>query len=237
MSTISPMRVLVVDDNDDAAITMAFLLKRYGHEAIVARSGEAALQQAPVFHPDVMFIDLAMPGIDGLDVARRLRETAEFSETPLVAVSGFVDAEHRTQATAAGFSEFLAKPYPLAMLEAVMERVAVRISAGRTMAATARKIAEQSRQRNEQSRQELDHYWRTRRVGAVIPISVAKSGFSSLVTLPVRSAADELRGWLKEQRCRVGPIFETDGQFSFFVYSKRHCLRELIGKNGGFSVS
>jgi hypothetical protein len=118
-----------------------------------------------------------------------------------------------------------------------MERVAVRITAGRTMAAAAFQAAEHSRRLNAQSRSALDNYWRTREVGARTPVSIKKSGISNIVTLPVRSAADELRGWLKEQRCRVGPIFDSDGQFSFFVYSKRHCLRDLIGKNSAFSLS
>ena len=71
MNTIAPMRVLVVDDCDDNAVMMALLLKQYGHQAAVAESGEAALQKAPEFHPDAMFIDLAMPEVDGLTVAQR----------------------------------------------------------------------------------------------------------------------------------------------------------------------
>jgi CheY-like chemotaxis protein len=159
MSTISPMRVLVVDDCEDAAITMAFLLKRYGHEAVAVTSGEAALQQAPVFRPDVMFIDLAMPQIDGCSVARQLRQTADFAETPLVAVSGYVDAEHQTQATAAGFTEYLPKPYPIEVLQALMERIAARVKAACTMAQTSPDAAAQTRELNEQSRLGLDDYW------------------------------------------------------------------------------
>lgn len=117
------MRILIVDDDADAAITLAALLKHCGHESAVALGGEAALQQAPLFRPEAMFIDLAMPKVDGLRVARQLRQTPDFAETPLIAVSGYVDAEHRAQATAAGFTDFLAKPFTLAALKDAMERI------------------------------------------------------------------------------------------------------------------
>jgi CheY-like chemotaxis protein len=191
MSTVLPMRVLVVDDSEDTAITMAFLLKRYGHEAVVAHSGEAALQQAPLVRPDAMFIDLTMPGIDGFTVARQLRQTADFAETPLVAVSGHVDDDHRTQATAAGFTEFLPKPFPLTVLEAVMERIAARRSASHTMVATSQAAAEQSHQLSEASRQGLDAYWTSRTLPQV-PVSIEKSGISNTLTLAERSAATGL---------------------------------------------
>lgn len=123
MHTIAPMRVLVVDDDDDSAMSMALLLKHYGHQAAVADGGGAALQKAPLFHPDCMFIDLAMPEVDGLAVAQRLRQTAQFAQTPLVAVSGYVDQKYRTQAFAAGFSHFLAKPYTLDDLRVALKRV------------------------------------------------------------------------------------------------------------------
>lgn len=119
------MRVLVVDDNSDTAMTLAVLLKHCGHEAKAAIGGEAALRVAPLFRPDLMFIDLAMPTVDGLAVARQLRQTAEFAGTPLIAVSGYVDPQHRAQATAAGFNGFLAKPFALSALQATIERFRV----------------------------------------------------------------------------------------------------------------
>lgn len=235
MTTTLPMRVLVVDDSDDAAVTMAFLLKRCGHEAVIANNAQTAFEQAPLFHPDVMFIDLSMPRVDGYSVARQMRQTAEFADTPLVAVSGYVDAEHRAEATAAGFTEFLAKPYPLDILQATLERTAARVSAARAKASAARHAARQTRQLNQQSRQNLQDYWQTRHEPAVV--SVKKSGISSMLTMCKRSEAEELRGWLKEKGCRVGPVFEPPtGQSAFFVYSKRQSLCELIAKNGGFRV-
>ena len=233
-----PMRLLVVDDCDDTAVTMAFLLKRFGHEVVVAAGGEAALQQAPLFHPDAMFIDLAMPVVDGLTVARKLRQTAEFAETPLVAVSGYVDPEHRAQATAAGFTEFLAKPYSLDALQATISRLRGRIDASHTQAETMRSAAVRSRLLVAQSRQGLDDYWRTGRpIQRDVPVSVAKSGISNILSLSQRPDAEELRQWLKDQRCRVGPVFEpAAGRFAFFVYSRRREIVDTIGKHGNFRV-
>lgn len=156
------MRVLVVDDNRDTAMTLAVLLKHCGHEAETALGGEAALQQAPLFLPDAMFIDLAMPKVDGFSVARQLRQQAEFADTPLVAVSGYVDARHRTEANAAGFNDFLAKPYALIELQETMERVMAMVSASREMARSARDAAHKTRQRNEATRRDLDDFWRDR---------------------------------------------------------------------------
>src|SRR5690348_14313354 len=117
------LKVLVVDDSDDNAMMMALLLKQYGHSTLVAESGQAALQHAMSFRPDLMFIDLTMPEVDGLTVAQRLRQIAEFATTPLVAVSGYADAEHRAKAKAAGFNDFLAKPYTLDELATTIKRV------------------------------------------------------------------------------------------------------------------
>src|SRR3954452_20848828 len=70
----SGYRLLVVDDNQDAANSLAMLLKLQGHEVRVAYSGTAALEMTKTFTPDVVFMDIGMPGIDGYEVARRIRE-------------------------------------------------------------------------------------------------------------------------------------------------------------------
>lgn len=239
MLTDSSMRVLVVDDNGDAGMTMALLLKHCGHEAIVADSGQAALEKAPSFRPDVMFVDLSMPEVDGLDMARQVRKMPEFVGTPLVAVSGYVDAEQRAQASAAGFDDFLPKPYGLPMLLDALERIRAKAVKARELANQTRAIAQQSFDRTRQSLAELDAYRRTRQpvIERQIPVTIEKSGISSIITVAERPAADELRRLLKEQRCRVGPVFEPHaGRFSFFVYTRRHDAHQLIAKNPRFRV-
>lgn len=237
MTAVSPLRVLVVDDCADTATTLATLLKHFGHETSVATGGEAALRQAPLFRPHAMFIDLAMPEIDGLSVAKRLRTTREFARTPLVAVSGYVDDKHRGEAAGAGFCDFLAKPYTLAELQATMERVAQRTRLSQELTQAARLAAQESRRRNDASRQGLSDYWQSRRSAPGIPVSLAKSGTSRAVSLFDRSSAEELRRWLKLHRCRVGPVFEAmPGRFTFFVYSRRLEVADLIGQHGRYRV-
>lgn len=68
-----------------------------------------------------------------------------------------------------------------------------------------------------------------------VPVAIEKSGISHIITLRERAAADELRRWLKDQRCRVGPVFEPDPErFCFYVYSRRRDIRDLIAKHPGF---
>ena len=68
-------RLLVVDDNQDAAVSLAMLLRLQGHEVRVAHDGPAALEMAKAYPPDVVFLDIGMPGMDGYEVARRLRSS------------------------------------------------------------------------------------------------------------------------------------------------------------------
>lgn len=111
MSATQLLRVFIVEDDVDSANSLALLLRWMGHESHVAADGAIALEIASILQPDVMLIDLAMPKIDGCELAVRLRQQAEFEQTPLVAVSGYVDQKHRQQAAEAGFDEFLGKPY------------------------------------------------------------------------------------------------------------------------------
>lgn len=238
MATLTPLRVLVVnDDNDDAATTLARLLKHSGHETSVVTGGEAALLQLPLFRPDAMFIDLAMPKVDGISLARRLRKAPEFAATPLVAVSGYADSDHRAQALASGFTDFLPKPYSLVQLQAILDEISGRIASSQRMAQRARQVAEQTRALNQVARESLDEYYRQRRSIAAVPVTVQKSGISRIISLPDRPSADELRRWLKARSCRVGPVFEPQaGQFAFFIYSRRMEVLELISGHAGFRL-
>jgi CheY-like chemotaxis protein len=102
--------VLVVDDNEDAAQSLAVFLRLTGHEVRTARDGPGALEVARVFHPDAVILDIAMPGLDGCAVARLLRRDHELSQTMLVALTGCVSESHRRLCLEAGFDFHLAKP-------------------------------------------------------------------------------------------------------------------------------
>jgi two-component system CheB/CheR fusion protein len=110
-------RVLVVDDNADIRESTAMMLSLIGHETRVAGSGEEALRLAAKFQPTVILLDIGLPDLSGYEVARRLRESGEFSVTRIIAISGYDTPEVRDRAAEAGFDHHLSKPVPLQELE------------------------------------------------------------------------------------------------------------------------
>lgn len=113
-------RILVVDDNADAAQSLAMLLKLRGHEVQVALGGAEALTFARLALPELVFLDIGMPGMDGYEVARQLR--AEFnSSLTIIALTGWGADQDRQRSRAAGFDRHLTKPVDLAALEAALE--------------------------------------------------------------------------------------------------------------------
>jgi PAS domain S-box-containing protein len=103
-------RVLVVDDNVDAASMLDMLLRSLGHETRVAHEGTAALRVAEEFRPDIVLLDIGMPGIDGYEVARRLRTLAKARPMRIVAVTGWGQEGDRERSREAGFDLHLVKP-------------------------------------------------------------------------------------------------------------------------------
>ena len=103
-------RVLVVDDNHDAAEAAAVFLAMAGHEVKAVGDGGEALACAPVFAPDVVVLDIGLPGMDGYEVARRLRGVAETRSSLLIALTGYGQRGDRERARAAGFDHHLTKP-------------------------------------------------------------------------------------------------------------------------------
>lgn len=114
-------RVLVVDDNIDAADTLAAVLDMMGHATQVANDGAQALAVAPQFAPDVVFLDIGLPGMSGYDVARALRQTPAGAQLVLVALTGWGAENDRSLSSAAGFDHHLTKP---ANLQAIAELLA-----------------------------------------------------------------------------------------------------------------
>jgi len=107
---VVPRKILVVDDNLDVVESLALWLRDCGHDVRVAHTGEVALEEAPGFRPDVMLIDLALPGINGRDTARRLRRTPELARTVLIAVTGYGQEEDQRLSRQAGFDHHWVKP-------------------------------------------------------------------------------------------------------------------------------
>jgi two-component system, OmpR family, response regulator len=104
-----PLRILVVDDNSDAADTLAFLVRTWGYDTRTVFDGRAAIAVASDYLPDVVLCDLAMPELDGCQVAQQLRRHAPHG-TLFVAVTAHGDDDHRQRAAYAGFHAHLVKP-------------------------------------------------------------------------------------------------------------------------------
>ena len=116
----SGRRVLLVDDNRDSSEPLSLLLQTRGHETRVAVAGEEAITIADTFQPTCVVLDLGLPGIDGFEVARRLRERPYGGSLTLVALTGWAGQEVRTKAAEAGFDFHLVKPVNWEELEHIV---------------------------------------------------------------------------------------------------------------------
>jgi PAS domain S-box-containing protein len=117
-------RVLIVDDNHDAAESLGELLELHGHEVRLANDGEAALHEAQDAQPDLVLLDLGLPGLDGFEVARRLRAIPGLEHTQLVALTGYGQQSDREATAAAGFDAHLVKPVDFEELSRIVSKPA-----------------------------------------------------------------------------------------------------------------
>jgi CheY-like chemotaxis protein len=114
--------VLVVEDNLDTVHTLVTLLRLDGHQVDFAINGYAALALAERFRPEVVLLDLGLPGMDGYDVCARLRNQPQFAEIRIIALTAYSHDEDRVRSRAAGCDLHIAKPYdPRQLLAAVRE--------------------------------------------------------------------------------------------------------------------
>jgi PAS domain S-box-containing protein len=114
------LRVLLVDDNVDAAESLAMLLRLWGHEVTVAHDGPAAVQAAAGQCPEVALLDIGLPGMDGYELARQLRAQPALDQTVLVALTGWGQEEDRRRSQEAGFNYHLVKPVDLSALQELL---------------------------------------------------------------------------------------------------------------------
>jgi two-component system CheB/CheR fusion protein len=114
--------VLVVEDNEDAAETLAEVLRLGGHEVVVAYDGAEGVRRAAEWRPDAVLCDIGLPGMDGYEVARRLRTGGGGQGMLLVALTGYALPEDLRRAHAAGFDAHLSKPARLEDIEAILAR-------------------------------------------------------------------------------------------------------------------
>lgn len=113
-------RVLIADDNHDAGISLSMLLQSMGHDTRVVHDGIEALEEAELFHPEVVLLDIGMPRLDGYETARRMASRPWAGGTQIVAVTGWGQEADRQRAKEAGFHRHLVKPVDVGALREVM---------------------------------------------------------------------------------------------------------------------
>jgi len=118
------LNIVVADDNLDAANTLAELLRVIGHHVGVANRGDDAAALIDELRPDVVFLDIGMPGMDGLDVCRQLRSRSWGARTIVIAVTGFGRAQDYEASAAAGFDYHCTKPVSFTNIEKMLKRIA-----------------------------------------------------------------------------------------------------------------
>ena len=113
-------RVLIVDDEEDIRTSLSRVVRSFGHEVATAADGPAALALAETFRPDCAILDIALQGMNGIELARRLRAKFPPDALFLIALTGFGGADSREQCRAAGFDEYVVKPGEIDKLEALL---------------------------------------------------------------------------------------------------------------------
>ena len=129
-SAAAKPRILIVDDNADAANSLGRLLTLIGHEVRVVHDGASAVAETELFRPRAVLLDLGMPIMDGFDTARQIRSRAEFQDVALIAITGWGQERDRQRTEAAGFAAHLIKPVNLDQLEAVLNGLSSEEPAG-----------------------------------------------------------------------------------------------------------
>jgi two-component system, cell cycle response regulator DivK len=120
---VSPKRILLVDDYPDALEIWGLYLRSVGYDVVEADNGLAAVEQAHRAKPDVIVLDLELPGITGFEAAVRLRQSPETQHIPLIAATGYSHMKQLNQARASGFDAIVVKPCDPAALVAEIERL------------------------------------------------------------------------------------------------------------------
>ena len=117
-----PNRILAVDDNQDALTVLRMLLQLKGYQVQTCTSGEQLLQVGEAYGPEVVLLDISMPGMDGYETCRRLREQPWGHSLVVIALTGYGQGEDRQRSHEAGFDGHLTKPIDLAALTSILRK-------------------------------------------------------------------------------------------------------------------
>jgi len=127
---VVPLRILLVEDNLDAAESFAMLLQLDGHQVQIAHDGLSALRAAQTFTADVAFLDIGLPNMDGYELAGYLRKMPSFQRVVLVALTGYAQDHDKAQARQAGFDHHLTKPVDPERVRALLAQLGTAAGSG-----------------------------------------------------------------------------------------------------------
>ncbi len=116
-------KILIVEDNHDCCEFLAFLVRRLGYEAIAAHTGEEGIARAIAAHPDLIFMDLGLPGIDGIEATAAIKQRPDTAGIPIVALSARSEETWKERALDAGMTDYLSKPAPPAAIKETIEKL------------------------------------------------------------------------------------------------------------------
>jgi DNA-binding response OmpR family regulator len=128
-ATARPLSVLVVDDNLDTALGLSLLIRAWGHQPRMTHDGLSAIKAALDCHANLVLLDIGLPGLDGCEAARQLRQQATLNGVVLVAVTGCADDEDKRRSAEAGFDHYLVKPANIGKLQEIVETVSAKVRA------------------------------------------------------------------------------------------------------------
>jgi CheY-like chemotaxis protein len=120
-SSVIRRKILVVDDNVDAATTLAMMLSALGHESIAAHDGQTAINMAESFRPELVLLDIGLPGMNGYMVAEQMRQMPAVQDAILAALTGYGEDQDRRRAKESGFDEHFVKPISLDALQQLID--------------------------------------------------------------------------------------------------------------------
>jgi CheY-like chemotaxis protein len=124
MQVPTPLKILVVDDNEPSAKTLGWMMEMIGHSTRLALSSSKALEVAKEYKPDVILMDIGMPGMDGYELCTNMRSEPALRNSVFIAQTGWGQQEHRQRSKEAGFDYHLVKPVPLPELETLIASIA-----------------------------------------------------------------------------------------------------------------
>jgi DNA-binding response OmpR family regulator len=120
VAAVRSLRVLIVDDNRDAAESLAMAMRRWKHQVRVVHNGNDAIALASTFRPEVLLLDIGLPGKNGFEVAQEVRASESGAKSTIVAITGYGSSDDRTRSRSAGIDQHLVKPVSLSTLAEIL---------------------------------------------------------------------------------------------------------------------